>query len=608
MDVTAPTAASAAEIQTALLDQQKLADQITTLARHMEAGRLGETLEPLLPLLFQLDGKPLTLNNHFQFGIFFRTRVPQVFSIKAARQTGKSFSMAASIISQSAITPYFKSLVVTPLFEQVRRFSSNYVRPLMEDSPVRSLWVNSSVEQSVLQKTMLNRSKMLFSYASLDADRIRGISSDRVAVDEIQDMDISLIPIILETLSHSNYTLLARAGTPKGFDNPVEDGWQSSSQAEWFIKCRTPGCNEWNIPSVEFHLLQMIGPVHDNISPTCPATVCYKCQKPIDAKWGCWVHRYPERRWTYCGIHTSQVIAPIHYTKPTKWSILRGKMQGNVPPNVFHNEVLAESYDVGSKLVSLSELKTAACLPWKNNPREPGPEVLARLRNYQMTTLGVDWGGGGEDRVSFTTLAFCGLRTDGSVDVLWGKRLMLPNEHVIEANEVLRWMKLLKPTWISHDFNGAGRIRHTIMLELGVPADRVICIEYDRSSARELVKYVPPTDLMKHARHRVNRTGSLLTTINGIKYGKVRFFEYDYVSDDNPGLIRDFLALTEEKVESATVGDHYLIRRLSAFPDDFAHAVNYACTAMWHATGTWPKFADVMVKLAKKEDTGGSWS
>lgn len=606
--MSANSPGSAQESAPEQYSQQQLAEWVTALSRRVQEGQFRETLEPLLPVLFQLNGKPYNLTDYFAFSPLFRTSLPQSTTLKTGRQVSKSTSLAVRGILKNVLIPYFNSIYICPLFEQTRRFSANYFKPFVDQSPVKSLWVDSSVEQSVLQRTFLNHSRVIFSFASLDASRIRGLSTDEINFDELQDMDESLIPIILETMSASPWELLTKAGTPKGFDNPVEKSWQHSSQAEWIVKCPAAGCGKWNFACAELDLLGMIGPVHDDISRTHPATVCAKCRKPLDPRTGCWMHRYEERRWDNAGYHVPQCIMPLHYTSRQKWKVMVGKMEGNVAPNIFHNEVLGESYDIGSKLVTLTELKAAASLPWENNPREPDPQILARLRNYMMLVLGVDWGGGGEDRTSFTTLALCGLRNDGAIDCLWGRRLLTPNEHMREAREVLNYMRLFKPHFIAHDFNGAGRLRQTLMVQMGVAPEKIICVEYDRGTARELVKYVPATDLMPHARHRVNRTGTLLTTINAIKYGKLRFFQHDNKSEDNPGVINDFLALTEEKVESATVGDHYLIRRLSAFPDDFAHAVNYATTAIWHSTQSWPRFDNVLSKLAKTDDIGGSWS
>ena len=147
---------------------------------------------------------------------------------------------------------------------------------------------------------------MLFSFAYLDAERTRGISADKNVIDEVQDMDITFLPIIHETLSASrDWGIIQYAGTPKTLDNTIERLWVDSSMAEWVIKCPHAGCGHWNIPSLEFDLIKMIGPVREDISDTCPGVVCAMCQKPINPRppaqggTGRWIHRYAEKRWTF---------------------------------------------------------------------------------------------------------------------------------------------------------------------------------------------------------------------------------------------------------------------------------------------------------------------
>ena len=170
----------------------------------------------------------------------------------------------------AAARPHFYSLFVTPQFEQVRRFSTMNIRPFIRESPLRHLWQSTTTEDSVLQRTFTNGARMLFSFAGLDADRTRGISAHRVAFDELQDMDKDHIPIILETLSaDKEYALEQYSGTSKTTTTALAVAWQRSSQAEYWIPCdhcTTMGNRTYNIPSLEYHIERMLGPLHMNIS------------------------------------------------------------------------------------------------------------------------------------------------------------------------------------------------------------------------------------------------------------------------------------------------------------------------------------------------------
>jgi hypothetical protein len=546
-------------------------------------------MEAMLPLALSLDNKPFTLRDHFFFSPLFRANMPRSSVFLTARQLGKSQSIAARGVMLTGSTP-FRIMYLTPLYEQIRRFSTNYVRPLIEQSPIKTLCLGTGTNNSVLQRSFKNGSMMLFTFALLDSSRIRGISVDAISYDEVQDLDPAHIPIAHEAMSHSKYGVSTFTGTPKSLDNPIHGLWKKSSQAEWVVRC--PACTAWNIPSREHHLDAMIGPWREDISEHAPGTICYRCKRPINPRGGHWLHRFPERRFLRAGYHIPQIIAPLHYARQDKWQELVAKREGwgNTSTNVFYNEVLGESVDAGQKLVSETELIKAGRLGWKNNQNSPDKQVMERLSQYRCRVLSVDWGGGGETGTSFTVLALLGYRPDGKIDCLWGKRLVLSQEHLKEAKEIHHWMQRFRADILSHDYTGAGIVRETILAQANLPIERIMPIQYIRTAAQALIRYVPATTMHGRAHYRLDKPRSLLYTCQAIKLGLLNFFEYDS-GDNMPGLMGDFLALVEEKTESRLAGDIYTITRNLSLPDDFAHAVNIGCAALWHMFG-WPNYAE----------------
>jgi hypothetical protein len=332
----------------------------------------------------------------------------------------------------------------------------------------------------------------------------------------------------------------------------------------------------------------MIGPWHPHISEKHPATICHKCRQPISPRFGRWEHRYKERRWDHAGYHIPQIIMPLHFADPEKWAVLLAKQQGkgNTPTNVFFNEVLGESYDTSSKLVTLTDLNKASCL-W------PLSEQSARdhLAGYKLRVLGADWGGGGEQGVSFTALSLIGYRFDGKIDVIWGRRLLTPHDHIREAKEVLKYAMMFKPQIIAHDYTGAGSLRETMLIQAGVPRRVIMPCQMVRSASRAPCYHVAPTPEHPRDYYRVDKSRSLVLTCNCIKLGGLRFFQPDYVSDEDRGLTRDFLALTEEKIQTQAAGEVYKISKAEGFTDDFAQATNLACVAAWYLQKAWPDLA-----------------
>lgn len=415
-----------------------------------------------------------------------------------------------------------------------------------------------------------------------------------VVLTQCQDLDPAFVPILKETMSASPWGLTQRTGTPKTLENLVEQAWLDSSQGEWVIPC--PHCKHVNVPSLEHDLERMLGPTvlppSREISLRHPAVVCAKCSKPVDPVNGWWYHMQPQLRYDYDGRHIPQIIMPMHYADPEKWAILQGKRMGfgRTPINVFYNEVCAESYDRGAKLLTVTDLKQAATL--HENTLE---EALKAAGHYAQRVVAVDWGGGGLDEISFTVAAVLGLLPDGRVDVIYGWRSLTPNDPVREAILVLELMKKFRATHLVHDFGGAGALRETIIVQSGLPANRSTPIAYQRVTVGPMMQFKPFNEHTgKLAHHQLDKTRSLQYTCELIKHQFIRFFKYDFKGSDNPGLLHDFLSLVEDRVDSRMGQDlATIIRNKQAGPDDFAHAVNMGACSMFHAHGKWPDVAQL---------------
>jgi len=573
------------------------------VASHLMNKSGRTTLKPLLPLLLSLKGKPYHLTNHFPFEPFFRTRTAVSTLLKTGRQVSKSTSLAAQGVVFSNCIPYFSTLYVTPLFEMIRRFSQNYVRPFIETTPFSPVLCDQASMKNVLQRSFRNRSQMIFSFAFLDAERTRGISADKNVIDEVQDMDKDFLPIIHETMSGSeDWGIKQYAGTPKTLENTIEVLWGDSSQAEWFIRCQHAGCRHWNIPSLEFDLVDMIGPWHSSISEQNPGVVCAKCRKPLNPRKGRWRHRFPERRWSFAGYHVPQIIMPMHYANPEKWEILLGKMagKGNTPIHVFFNEVCGESYDSGARMVTVSDLKQAACLPW----RRDFDEAKKQIGEYMYRIVAVDWGGGGGVKSgvkkhsseklyqSYTSIAVMGVLPSGKIDVLWGHRSLHPHEHVFEAKMIMGVMHHFKCSHVVHDYTGAGSRHETIMVQAGFPFSRLIPVAYTGPARGDIFTPKAATELHPRDHFQCDKSRSLGYTCDMIKHGQLRFFQYDHQSNDDAGLLWDFLALVEEKSDMGGGKDSFKIVRDPSMPDDFAQAVNIGAMALCHMINKWPDLTE----------------
>ena len=573
------------------VDQLAKADfhtQLEVVRRHIRSYSLP-SMVPLLKLFFRVRGKPFTLDRHYIFEPLYRRRMPKILTVTSGRQVAKSTNFAARTTLQTVSMPYFDTLVVCPLFEMTRRISTNYFGPLISDSPLNRLITSGDkARQSVLQRTFYNGATIHFNFAFLSPDRARGISVSQVNWDEWQDMNPDFVPVISETASASDYDVSLRTGTPKSTENNQWVDHTRSSMAEWIIPCGA--CNYWNIPSVEYDLLKMIGPVHDDIGPGCPATICADCRRPIDPVYGHWEHRYPDKRWDHEGLHIPQLLLPHHYEDKDRWSKIVAKSEGSIPINQFYNEVLGEACDTGTKLVSVEDLRKAAILAPNNLDRRRDPDS-----QYVCKILGIDWGGGGESGVSFTVFVVAGIRPDGKIDVIYAKKSLTPNDHIGEAMMALDLVNQFRCQFVAHDYSGAGAVRETILVQSGFPLRSIYPIAYQGATVGEILKHVPPTKGHPRDYWVADKSRTLVSTCTGIKLGCVRFFAYDHHGSENPGLLHDFLALMEEKTDSRSGTDIYRVTRNKLKSDDFAQAVNIACAVLWQKT-RWPDFAEQLVK------------
>ena len=595
--------------------QQQITDQKTDLRTIIGAikkfadQKKVPTTEYLLPFLLRLKGNPYSLKKHKQFAPLFRTRRPNKVLYKCGRQVGKSVTFAADGLILSAQIPNFGTLYVTPIYEQIRRFSTLVVRPFLQDSPLRNLWVGSHTENSVLQRSFVNGSRMMFSFATDGADRSRGLSVNRVSVDEVQDLEDFRVAeaVLAETMAaDEDYEMSQYAGTPKTLDNAIEaELWEKSSQAEWWIPCHNPSCMaanggkiRWNIPSCDYHLDAMLGDLRMDISFDKPGLVCYHCKQPVlpHDTLSHWRHRYPARRWLFAGYHIPQPILPLHYGNIKKWATLLMKRETR-PRAVFMNEVLGESADAGQKLITKSEIKRACRLPWENNPMNPSPDLMARLDDYKLRVLAVDWGGGGLTGFSYTAFAVLGLRHDNKIDVLWGRRLP-GTDHIGEATEALLAMVRFRCHIFAHDFGGAGIVREAIIVKAGLPPGRLFPVSYVATGRQKFIKASPPTEDRPRPIWTVDKTYSLLMTTHAIKTGYTRLFQYDGGREIR-GLLDDFTNMIESRAEIEYLGSAYRVIPTGTGSDDFAQAVNIGNCAIWQTQDIFPDFA---AELAIKFD------
>jgi len=543
-------------------------------------------LDPyIVSKIFSIAGKPYVPYKPF-VQPFFSVDDPHTIVLKTARQVSKTTTCVIHTVLNTFFFQGFRTLIVTPLERISQRTSIMFVKEFFFQALKSGLFNVKLEKKESFLYTLSNGSSIILSYAHLDADRTRGIPADKVHIDEIQDIQHKFLPVITAAASASNYRQYLYSGTPKTFNNTMQYVWSQSSQAEWTIKC--VHCGYWNIAALEHDLLNMLGPVRDDISYENPATVCAKCGKPIHPDTGMWVHAFPDRRWYSAGYHVPQVIIKRHYADPVNWRILKSYQENPAQAAYadFLREILGEASDIAAKLVTLEDLRKVATL----EDRYDLERVRRTCGRYRMRVLGIDWGGGGEGG-NYTTLALVCMRADGQVEIPWGESLPNPHDHAGEALKILEFAQKFDVHFIAHDYSGAGSLRETMLIQSGFPTNKILPFRYVSTGLGGMaVRKVPPLSWHPRTCYHIDPSKCMLLVTGAIKLQQLRFFALDYVDDANPGLLIHFLALAQEMKEYG-ITKRFRIICEPGYRDEFAQATMLGCLTIWSIHNVWPSFS-----------------
>lgn len=554
--------------------------------------RLGEmmaihpnlSVSSILQLLFKFEGKPLATSSKFflhdPFYKIGRFR-PRRTVIKGSRQIGKSIMLTTAGMLDMAMGDYFNVVYAFPQKEQAAWFSNNYFQPIAKDSPLTRGMIQN--KDNVLQRGFANGGAAFFRYIGDSADRARGAKADECMVDEVQGHDLDAVDVLLASMSASPHKLIKYTGTPKTFDNPLQQLWEQSSQATWCIPC---GCGKLNICNVDNDLLKMLGK---------ETLICAKCGNKVNSYSGFYEHKYSDRQMLFAGYHMPQPVFPIHYDDPLAWSVLLDCIKVK-PTYYWMNELLGESYDSGTKLVTEANLREASIVEYTTPENFP-------TRDYMFTSLGIDWGGKGketvkdsEEFISNTAMALGGIRTDGRIEIKYLTRTPYSMDYTQEAEMARSIVNATTVDMVASDNGGAGDLREHVLKSAGVPGEMIIPFTYTNHSAtRPIIFWEPPSAQVAgrgaRASYSLHKTRALTLLIEGLKRGWILFPKYDMVH----GELSDFLALYEETRDTPTGGSNRLIRRQSKKTDDVCHAICFCCMSLFYRSALWPDFAEDLV-------------
>ena len=458
--------------------------------------------------------------------------------LMTGRQVGKSTTLSATILVEQTAIPHYRTLYVAPRNDQVTQFSGDRLSQMIAHSPyIQGNFINNKMIQQSHAKQFTNGSMTFLRSCFLSADGIRGLSANSIFIDEIQDILIDNLPVINECSSRKTPKRTMYTGTPKSFDNTIQKLWEQSSMHYWAIKC--PHCCHWNVPIKEENLgIEWLQ--------------CAKCKKQIDAIAGEYVAMYPDR--SFVGFHISQAMVAGVKALGIPWSRLREKVDDPLyGTSKLYNECLGFSYDVGSKLVSETEL-FACC------DEETVCFSLQRKAEWQVYTVcaGIDYGViNGNTK---TVLTIGGLDNEGNLRIFFSKKFAVDQDPISQLDEIVGYIRAAGVSVICAD-RGGGSLANSV-LRRKLPRIAVHEIEY---KAKVLSGMQYNKDAMSWMTDRTRAMGGVVLDI------KSRKFVFP-CRESMSSFFPDILTLTCDYNEKLR---NFQITRGLNCPDDFAHSLVY---------------------------------
>jgi hypothetical protein len=429
--------------------------------------------------------------------------------LKCGRQVEKSTMLGNKLLSYSCIVTALNSLYVSPTNQQSKVFSQDRLKEPIETSAFLKSWTTTKLSDNVFLKKFINRSQITLRYAYMNADRCRGIPSDIVCIDELQDILTDNIPVIEETASHSVINiggeqhkggLFMYSGTPKSLDNTIEVYWnQYSTQNEWVVPCHNHSIFTGNgkMTKVHWNIL-----TEDNIG--LKSLVCDKCGGPINpvdsmAQWAALnpgvIEEIPK---PYEGYRIPQLMVP--------WISHQDLLQKQktYPRDRFYNEVLGLSYDSGTRPLTQQDV-IDNCSQYLQLDDTSLEKVRLHFGPSYPIYAGIDWGTG---EGSFTVLTL-GAYLDGKFQLFYYRRFEgRDSDPNTQMEEIVRTIIKWNVKRVGVDYGGGFWPNDKLTNQFGM----LRIAKYQYSTPSDKVRW---EDGLK--RFLVNRTEVMSDVFNAIK-------------------------------------------------------------------------------------------
>jgi hypothetical protein len=484
-----------------------------------------------------LNGRSLSLKDYPHMVDIYNSKSQEIV-MQFSRQTSKSTTIANLAILDSISKQYFKSLYVSPTVDQTKVFSHERVAPVIETSPfIKNNYINSTLVQNVFTKEFLNGSRIFMRYALLNADRLRGLSSDTLYLDECQDLLADVIPVIQETMSRSLSKRTIYTGTPKRTVGTLANIWERSSQKEFMPRCQS--CGHWNILD------------EDNVGLM--GVICKKCSKPLDIKNGQWI-AVGEKNAEVEGFR----VCALHFANApwVDWQRDILNKRNNTSRAIFYNEVLGLPYDDG-----VSPVTKAQVVDCCRGGKMDGDVSNCQTRQYP-TILGIDYGPVNSE-ASNTVISIVQKRGK-KFHVIYAKKFLGKEaDYAFIHDEIPKLMKRWNCKLLASDYGMGEAPNSEFRRRLGY--EKVIPFQH-MPNQKDHIKWNS-----KMPAYTLSRNQVMTNFFQRIKSGEYVFPDYS----DFETFVSDVINIQQDFNE-----DTNKMKFINIGPDDFVHATIFASMAV----------------------------
>lgn len=186
---------------------------------------------------FMLHERPYLQEVYRHFGAKQNNDTTKVIVLKCSRKVEKTETICNLLLYGLLNIPYFNAVYTAPRQPQVSRFVEERFNGAMMSSVNNGCLLKQRIKSSVSHQTFDVGAKSLnhfYAYSNWgDAHGLLGIAADMCCIDEYQDSDPDVLPMLIEMLTQSNYKLVLVSGTAREQGSEFWRLWETSTKAEW---------------------------------------------------------------------------------------------------------------------------------------------------------------------------------------------------------------------------------------------------------------------------------------------------------------------------------------------------------------------------------------